>query len=71
MRGNLNAAGLRFGLVVSRFNSFITERLLSAALRGVCRDRQLVPERRIHRDAVGNITQVVDDGTESIRQRRT
>jgi 6,7-dimethyl-8-ribityllumazine synthase len=28
--GELSAAGLRFGIVVSRFNSFITERLLSA-----------------------------------------
>jgi 6,7-dimethyl-8-ribityllumazine synthase len=32
IRGTLNAAGLRFGLVVSRFNSFITERLLAGAL---------------------------------------
>jgi 6,7-dimethyl-8-ribityllumazine synthase len=30
--GSLNAAGLRLGIVVSRFNSFITERLLQAAL---------------------------------------
>jgi 6,7-dimethyl-8-ribityllumazine synthase len=30
--GELNARGLRFGIVVSRFNSFITDRLLSAAL---------------------------------------
>jgi 6,7-dimethyl-8-ribityllumazine synthase len=30
--GGLNAAGLRFGIVVSRFNSFITERLLQGAL---------------------------------------
>ena len=30
--GSLNAAGLRLGIVVSRFNSFITERLLEAAL---------------------------------------
>src|SRR5690242_1621873 len=29
--GSLSAAGLRFGIVVSRFNSFITERLLTAA----------------------------------------
>jgi 6,7-dimethyl-8-ribityllumazine synthase len=28
----VNAAGLRFGIVVSRFNSFITERLLQGAL---------------------------------------
>ena len=30
--GSLSAAGLRFGIVVSRFNSFITERLLQAAV---------------------------------------
>jgi 6,7-dimethyl-8-ribityllumazine synthase len=30
--GELKADGLRFAIVVSRFNSFITERLLSAAL---------------------------------------
>ena len=32
IHGELSAAGLRFGIVVSRFNSFITERLLAAAL---------------------------------------
>lgn len=32
IQGELSAAGLRFGIVVSRFNSFITERLLAAAL---------------------------------------
>jgi 6,7-dimethyl-8-ribityllumazine synthase len=30
--GKISAAGLRFGIVVSRFNSFITERLLQGAL---------------------------------------
>ena len=30
--GALSGAGLRFGIVVSRFNSFITERLLPAAV---------------------------------------
>ena len=30
--GKLNASGLRFGIVVSRFNAFITERLLAGAL---------------------------------------
>jgi 6,7-dimethyl-8-ribityllumazine synthase len=30
--GELSGAGLRFGIVVSRFNSFITERLLAAAI---------------------------------------
>jgi 6,7-dimethyl-8-ribityllumazine synthase len=31
-RGQLNAAGLRFAIVVSQFNSFITDRLLKGAL---------------------------------------
>ena len=31
IEGQLNAAGLRFGIVVSRFNSFITERLVEGA----------------------------------------
>lgn len=30
--GHLNAKGYRFGLIVSRFNNFITERLLEGAL---------------------------------------
>jgi 6,7-dimethyl-8-ribityllumazine synthase len=32
VRGELTAHGLRFGVVVSRFNSFITDRLLAGAL---------------------------------------
>jgi 6,7-dimethyl-8-ribityllumazine synthase len=32
INGELTAAGLRFGIVVSRFNSFITDRLLAAAV---------------------------------------
>ncbi len=32
VEGSLNAVGRRFGIVVSRFNSFITERLLDGAL---------------------------------------
>lgn len=32
IEGGLSASGYRFGIVVSRFNSFITERLLAAAL---------------------------------------
>lgn len=35
--GLLEARGLRFGIVVSRFNSFITERLLAGALDGLRR----------------------------------
>jgi 6,7-dimethyl-8-ribityllumazine synthase len=30
--GNLSAAGLRFAIVMARFNSFVTERLLSGCL---------------------------------------
>src|ERR1700723_1085537 len=32
LAGNLSADGLRFGIVISRFNSFITERLLDGAI---------------------------------------
>jgi 6,7-dimethyl-8-ribityllumazine synthase len=32
IHGGLNARGLRFGIAASRFNSFITDRLLSAAV---------------------------------------
>lgn len=32
VRGHLDATGLRFGIVVSQFNSFITDRLLAGAL---------------------------------------
>jgi 6,7-dimethyl-8-ribityllumazine synthase len=35
--GNLNADGKHFGIVVSRFNSFITERLLAGAIDGLVR----------------------------------
>ncbi len=37
LQGNLSAAGKRFGIVVSRFNAFITERLLQSALDGLMR----------------------------------
>lgn len=35
--GELNAVGLRFGIVVSQFNSFITDRLLAGALEALQR----------------------------------
>jgi 6,7-dimethyl-8-ribityllumazine synthase len=35
--GELNAVGLRFGIVVSRFNEFITDRLLRGAYDGLVR----------------------------------
>jgi 6,7-dimethyl-8-ribityllumazine synthase len=37
LAGKLNAAGFRFGIVVSRFNEFITERLLRSAYDGLLR----------------------------------
>jgi 6,7-dimethyl-8-ribityllumazine synthase len=37
IEGSLNAKGKRFAIVVSRFNSFITERLLAGAIDGLAR----------------------------------
>jgi 6,7-dimethyl-8-ribityllumazine synthase len=37
VQGSLNAKGKRFAIVVSRFNSFITERLLSGAIEGLAK----------------------------------
>jgi 6,7-dimethyl-8-ribityllumazine synthase len=37
LSGNLDASGKTFGIIVSRFNSFITERLLDSALEGLYR----------------------------------
>lgn len=37
IQGGLGAAGLRFGIVVSRFNGFITERLLQGAIDALTR----------------------------------
>jgi 6,7-dimethyl-8-ribityllumazine synthase len=39
LEGDLNAQGKRFAIIVSRFNSFITERLLSGAIDGLARCR--------------------------------
>lgn len=36
-KGKLNAKGLRLAIIVSRFNSFITERLLAGALDALAR----------------------------------
>lgn len=38
IEGELSARGLRFGIVVSRFNSFITERLLAGAVDALRRN---------------------------------
>lgn len=49
IEGDLNARGLRFGVVVSRWNSFITERLLQGALdalrRSGCREEDMIVVR--------------------------
>jgi 6,7-dimethyl-8-ribityllumazine synthase len=45
IEGALNGAGLRVGIVVSRFNQFITERLLDGALDGL--KRHGVDENRV------------------------
>jgi len=37
LHGDLNAAGLRFGVVVSQFNAFITDRLLVGTLNALTR----------------------------------
>ena len=37
IEGQLNAEGKHFGIVVSRFNDFITKRLLEGALDCICR----------------------------------
>ncbi len=37
LEGGLSAAGKRFGIVVSRFNAFITDRLLQSAYNGLVR----------------------------------
>ena len=37
VEGDLSAAGMRFGIVVARWNAVITDRLLQGALDGLCR----------------------------------
>ena len=37
LEGQLSASGLRFAIIVSRFNSFITERLLGGAMDALTR----------------------------------
>jgi 6,7-dimethyl-8-ribityllumazine synthase len=41
LEGKLNAAGMRFALVVSRFNDFISDRLLSGAMDALLRNGAL------------------------------
>ena len=37
IEGNLDARGLQFAIIVARFNSFITDRLLAGALDALAR----------------------------------
>ena len=48
IEGDLNARGLRFGCIVARFNSFITDRLLQGALDAI----------RRHGGSLGDVTVV-------------
>lgn len=49
VEGHMNASGMRFGIVVARWNSFITERLLQGALDGLrrsgCREQDITVVR--------------------------
>ena len=50
IEGQLSAAGLKFAIIVSRFNSFVTERLLTGALDAITRsggDTQLTDIVRV------------------------
>ena len=49
VEGNLSAAGLRFGLVLSRFNTFITERLLEGALDAIKRNGGDIDQVTVYR----------------------
>lgn len=49
IEGHLSAAGLRFGIVVPRFNSFITERLFQSARDGLLRSGAKQKDIRIVR----------------------
>ncbi len=49
VEGDLSAAGMRFGIVVARWNAVITDRLLQGALDGLLRSGALQDEIRIVR----------------------
>ena len=50
IEGELTADGLRFAIIVSRFNSFITERLLGGAVDALGTDGRV---RRLHQSRQG------------------
>lgn len=47
IEGQLSSAGLKFAIVVSRFNSFVTERLLAGALDALARTGALADDIEI------------------------
>ena len=49
VRGKLDASGLHFGIVVSEFNSFITDRLLAGALDALSRGGAAEEQIEIYR----------------------
>jgi 6,7-dimethyl-8-ribityllumazine synthase len=49
IEGSLNAAGMKFAIVVARFNSFVTERLLDGALDALRRHGANIDETDIVR----------------------
>ncbi len=48
LEGKLNAAGKRFAIVVSRFNAFITDRLLQSAFDGLVQCGAKAQEHQNH-----------------------
>jgi len=49
LEGEVSAVGLRFAIVVSRFNSFVTDRLLSGALEALLENGALENDISIYR----------------------
>lgn len=49
IEGNLNAKGLKFAILVSRFNSFVTERLVTGALDALSRSGAVAEDIEIVR----------------------
>ena len=49
IEGGLDASGLSFGIVVARFNEFITERLLEGALDALIRHGATAQEQTVVR----------------------
>jgi len=68
IEGHLNASGLKFAILVSRFNSFITERLQSGALDALARSGAVSQDIEIVR--VPGSWEMPAVAAELIRQQR-